>query len=408
MNPLQQIAPTVPKPALRQLTLALAKELRRAGAPAHRVEDQMAAFADAVGSDLRVFVFPGAILCSVRARTAVLDVHPGPPDLDRLSTLEELADEVASGRATPEEALLHLEDIEKDPRPFGPFATLLAFAIASATAVPFFGGGANEALAALLVGGVSGVLTQVLGGRAHATHLIEVAAAAIGAFLLAGIARVVPLVGEAALICGLIVLLPGFSLTTALTELATRHRVSGTSGLAAGGLVLMQLGFGVALGSTLAAHAFGPTTFAAVTATPLPAALYPVAVTGVALAFGALLQARPHHLPQVLGATILALSTLELARPVLGGELAGGVAALAVTVAANSASRHLEQPSAVWQLPGILILVPGSIGFRSVTALLDHDVLAGVEGAFGTALAAMALVGGSLLGSALVPPRKAL
>jgi uncharacterized membrane protein YjjB (DUF3815 family) len=59
-------------------------------------------------------------------------------------------------------------------------------------------------------------------------------------------------------------------------------------------------------------------------------------------------------------------------------------------------------------VPGLLVLVPGSLGFRSVLALLDNDVLAGVRGAFDMVLVAIALASGILLATLVLPPKRAL
>jgi uncharacterized membrane protein YjjB (DUF3815 family) len=59
-------------------------------------------------------------------------------------------------------------------------------------------------------------------------------------------------------------------------------------------------------------------------------------------------------------------------------------------------------------VPGILFLVPGSVGFRSFASLLESDVVSGVETAFRMALVAIALVAGLLVANVVVPPRKAL
>lgn len=55
-----------------------------------------------------------------------------------------------------------------------------------------------------------------------------------------------------------------------------------------------------------------------------------------------------------------------------------------------------------------MVLVPGSIGFRSMESLLARDVLAGVDTAFSMLMVAVALVAGLLFANALVQPRKAL
>jgi uncharacterized membrane protein YjjB (DUF3815 family) len=58
--------------------------------------------------------------------------------------------------------------------------------------------------------------------------------------------------------------------------------------------------------------------------------------------------------------------------------------------------------------PGILLLVPGSLGFRSLTSFLDDQALLGTEWAFQTGLVAVALVGGLLAANVVLPPRRVL
>ena len=54
------------------------------------------------------------------------------------------------------------------------------------------------------------------------------------------------------------------------------------------------------------------------------------------------------------------------------------------------------------------MLVPGSIGYRSLASFLADDVLSGVETAFRMALVAISLVGGLLLANVLFTPRRSL
>jgi len=373
----------------------LAVAMRSRSAPAHRVEDNLHDFAEATDLKVLFHVLPGAVLASHRW-TEVLEVAPGPPDLAGLDALESCSQAVVLGQISPLEGLRQIEKLDARGPYYGQGLTLLGFAAASATAVSFFGGGLLEMIASGAIGTLCGLLIS--------WRLAEVLVTCVGTFGLAIAAHYVPIAGDVALVTGIIVLLPGFALTTALTELATRHLISGTSGVAAATLTLLQLGFGVALGSRLAELVVGPVVWSTEPVL-LPGWVEPVALVGAALSFGILLQARARHLPHVLGACGVALYATHAATPILGPELAGGAGAFGVTICANAASRGFNQPAAVWQVPGILLLVPGSVGFRSVTALLQHDVLGGVEAAFSTLLGAIALVGGSLAGAALVRPR---
>jgi uncharacterized membrane protein YjjB (DUF3815 family) len=71
-------------------------------------------------------------------------------------------------------------------------------------------------------------------------------------------------------------------------------------------------------------------------------------------------------------------------------------------------ARTFNRPAAVPLVPGIMLLVPGSIGFGSLSRFIERDVVYAVETAFSMGLVGVALVTGLLLANLIVPPRKAL
>ena len=56
----------------------------------------------------------------------------------------------------------------------------------------------------------------------------------------------------------------------------------------------------------------------------------------------------------------------------------------------------------------VLLLVPGSMGFRGMASLLGHDTLSGVETVFAMFVVATAIVAGILIANAVVSPRRSL
>jgi uncharacterized membrane protein YjjB (DUF3815 family) len=92
----------------------------------------------------------------------------------------------------------------------------------------------------------------------------------------------------------------------------------------------------------------------------------------------------------------------------MGVEVGSFLGALAVGCGSNLYARLCNRPAMVPLAPGMIILVPGSLGYRSLSALLDQQTLQGVEYAFGTMIVAMSLVGGLLASNALLPPRRIL
>jgi uncharacterized membrane protein YjjB (DUF3815 family) len=85
-------------------------------------------------------------------------------------------------------------------------------------------------------------------------------------------------------------------------------------------------------------------------------------------------------------------------------ELSAFVGAFAVAVAANLYARLRRRPAAVMRTPGLLLLVPGSLGFRGLTTALQQDFSAGSQFAFRMLLVGGALVAGLLVANVLVPP----
>jgi uncharacterized membrane protein YjjB (DUF3815 family) len=68
----------------------------------------------------------------------------------------------------------------------------------------------------------------------------------------------------------------------------------------------------------------------------------------------------------------------------------------------------LQRPAQVVLVPAVLLLVPGSLGFRGMNAMLARDTVSGVDTMFAMFISATALVGGLLLANAIVSPRRVL
>jgi uncharacterized membrane protein YjjB (DUF3815 family) len=119
-------------------------------------------------------------------------------------------------------------------------------------------------------------------------------------------------------------------------------------------------------------------------------------------------QARPRDTGWILIASIAALAGSNVGAWLLGAELGPLAGAFVVTAGGNLYARLLDRPARVVIVPGLLLLVPGALGFQSVSFLLERDAIAGVSSAFGMVLAATALAAGVLFATLCVPPRKIL
>ena len=397
-----------PMPAVA-FTLRLGQALHRYGTPAHQLEEQMRLVSQRLGLEARFFSTPTSIFASFgppeALRTSLIRVEPGELDLGRLAHLDALANSVIRGELSPEEGAERVEAVLSEPPRYGNALHLLCWALAASGAALLFGGGLREM-------GVAAVISLLIGGldlwtrRQPSTVWVLEPVAAILSSALAVVAAsfVGPLSVQIVTLAGLIVLLPGLSLTVAINELATRNLISGTSRLTGAALVFLELGFGVALGTRLTELLPLPAKLGPVPA--LPAWTEPLALVLMLFGVSILFRARPRDWGWIALAGTLAYEGSRLGAQVLGPQLGAFLGALTVGLVTNLLARARNRPAVITLVPAIMLLVPGSIGFRSMESLLARDVLAGVDTAFSMLMVAVALVAGLLFANALYQPRK--
>jgi uncharacterized membrane protein YjjB (DUF3815 family) len=223
------------------------------------------------------------------------------------------------------------------------------------------------------------------------------------AFALDGVLRTKS--GYATSLAGLVILLPGLTFTVALTELSTRHLSSGTARLSGALVVFLGLGFGLALGAKAGAplgdllRDTWPALAQFSSRAVLPAWSEWLALLIAPLAFTVLLNGPPRDAPLIVIACAAAYLTSKFAGASVGEELGAFLGAFVVSAGSNVLARVKRRVAMVTQVPGLLILVPGSIGFRSVTSLLGQEVETGIATAFRVAIVGISLAAGILAGN---------
>ena len=75
---------------------------------------------------------------------------------------------------------------------------------------------------------------------------------------------------------------------------------------------------------------------------------------------------------------------------------------------ANVYARYAQRPGAVIREPGILLLVPGSVGFRSVSFLMERDTTLSLDTGLLLVTLLVSLVAGLMFGDLLISPRRSL
>jgi uncharacterized membrane protein YjjP (DUF1212 family) len=381
--------------------MKLARALHTYGMPSHRLEVALQQLSEHMRMESQFVVTPTSISGSVgppeAARTTLVRLDPGRVNLEKQSELHHLIGDVCARRLTLEQGGERLDRLLARPPQYGPLATVAAFGLASASAAAFFDGGRAEAATAGVIGLLMGLLVQAA-ARAPRFAMVMPGAAGVAAVLITSLmqATLGPMVGFIPTLAGLIILIPGLGLTIAVNELAHGHLVSGTARLGGALMTFLQIGFGVALGSKLASW-----LEVAVRDRPesLPLWALPLALGVSALAMTVLFRARPRDLPFVLLAAAVSFTTSRLATLALGPELGVLLGAWLLGMVGHLLGRWRNEPSALAILPGMLLLVPGGLGFTSLSSLLANDVVSGIQAGFTMLLIALSLVTGLMLAS---------
>ena len=388
----------------------MGRALHRAGFSASRLERAMARLAEKLGLPLpQIFSTPTAIYAAFGSlsdqRTHLLRVEPGSVSLNHLTRLDKVLVDVVGGTMSPEAGLARIDEIEASPPPYGSVLLVTAFALTSGAVARFLGGGLREIGVGVVIGVVTGLLA-LLATRVKPLGDVYEPVAACTASFIAGILSVfwMPFATTTATLAGLIVLIPGFMLTIAIRELSTRHLASGTARLAGAGITFLGIIFGVALGNRLALVVAGPPQLAQIQ--PLPEWTFFLSAVLAGLAFTVILKAELRDAPWVVLAGLLAVLAGRLGAQALGLELGAFVGASVVGIASNLFSRLRDRASVVMLVPGTLMLVPGTIGFNSLSSLLDAQVVPAVQTAFRMTLTASALVAGLLFADIVSPERR--
>jgi len=398
---------------IHRFLVTAARLLHRHGTPAHRTEATLIACAAALGQRLQVFAGPTSVDLAFggrRQRTHLIRADAGEAELGRLVDLDAVISAVRRGELSPRAGRRALRKVASAPPPFGPASIVAAFALASAGAARFFSGNLAEIGLSFVLGLGLGLLAISASERVGLGRVFAPLAAFLAALASLTAEALAPGIrAQVTTMAALIVLIPGLSLTLAMTELATRHLVSGTARLAGSLTVFATMAFGVAIASALLGSLAGsidasvelPPALLA----PLPPWTRVLALVLAPLGFGVLFQARLADFPAIAATGVvgaeLAHHVARTVDPVVGA-FAG---ALVVGLAANTYAAWRRLPAAVILLPSLLLLVPGSLGFRSVTSFLAQDVLAAMDVGFRMILLAVALVAGVLVANTIVLPR---
>ena len=403
--------------ALEQTTPFLARTaelLHRYGTPSYRLERVMQKVAENIGVTATVLYTPTALVMSIRRgrceRTLLRRVTSGDVDVSKLLAFDQVLDQLASGQLAPDAALQQLEAAAEARPAFSAAVTTIAAGVACGSVAVIFGGGLYEIVTATLLGLVIAGLSMLSGPLSGESGLLEpVAGFSVAVLALLTAQYIVPLDDRLVTLAALILPVPGLTLTVALTELTLGHLSSGSARLAGAGVRLITLVMGVALAWNIMPDGMHPPGWAPyVVGRPIAEWSLWIALALAPAAFGVLFRVPASQWPYVFLVSIGGFLTNQTLDASLAPAVGSFCGALVVGCGSNLYARWKNRPAMTLQTPGLLILVPGSLGYRSLTALLESETIRGIELAFAMVLAAGSLVGGLLVANLCLPPKRIL
>ncbi|HZZ66219.1 MAG TPA: threonine/serine exporter family protein [Candidatus Baltobacteraceae bacterium] len=386
----------------------LARELHRAGVASDQLERTIVPIAQTLGLQVEIFALPTNITIAIgpqyEQHIIMLRLSPGRPNLRKLALLNEIFDELQSRRTTLARAIAQLRDIDRICPPPPAASWIVALGCIAVGVAILLGGGKSELIVAALIGLATGVLSYFTTRNPVMNRLYEVFAAFCATMIVAVFSHyVAPVNLYVSIVAGVVVLLPGYSLTLALHELANGDLIAGTARLGRVLVVLLALACGTFLGLALLGPNFS-TAAPALAHRPFSAPYWAAAVVLLSIGLSVDLDARVRDFAWVFLASALALgSTLFFSR-LPTHNVTPFLSALVCGLVANGGARFLRVPQPVLLVPGITVLVPGSLSYESLLSIVssrNYDIAFAM--AVNAVIAAILIVAGLLLSQLLVP-----
>lgn len=411
----------VPTSALYAARIAfiveLATQLHAYGTTSQRLEGAIVSVARSLGLACEPWSNPTGLILTFSDpqrppgdsdTTRVIRLPPGDTDLYRLCEADRITEQVVAGQLDISEGHAALRALQRDFSVRGHLHKVMGFGLAAAGVAGLLRLPWLDIAAAGLIGVVVGLLDWFAGKRPQLKEAGEAVAAIVASTIAIAVAAYVgPLNLNTVVIASVIVLLPGLALTNAFSELTSQHLLSGTARFAGAVATLLKLTVGAMIAFTVA-HILGidPQVRAS---QPQPDWVEMVSVLVAAYAFAVLFRANRRDYLLVMAAAITGYTVSRLAGAAFGSPVGVFLSALLITVAGNGYARWRNRPGAVIRVPGIIMLVPGSISLRSLLVMIQQqDVDAGGAHVMIVVNVLMALIAGLLIGNLMLPARRNL
>lgn len=390
--------------------LRLARALIKFGAPSHRLEEAIDHTAKTLELNLQCVYLPNMMIVAFTdyethtSETHLLKFSAG-LNMYKFSQVHKILKMVTHSSMPVEEAIMKLDAINMEKDLYPRWAKLLTYSLASfCTAPMFYKGNWVDAGVSLLIGTLVGLMGWLSEKVPSYAHICEITMSVVVAFVAEALHNHV--CRSSVKMAGIVMLLPGYTITSSLLELSSRHMISGSVRLFYAIIYSLMLGYGLTIGASLW-NLIDPSSNPAAVTGACPESLDPkwniLFVPIFALTLNIWLKAHPR---QWVLATILSIIgyVISYATATWAGaktEVSSALAAFAIGFCGNVYQRMTHQLTFQAVVCAVFFLVPGSLGLKGAMAWFTDDMVGGVNFALQMVITAIAISVG-LFASALV------
>ena len=385
--------------------LICAKALHESGLPAHRLERMLEIASLKMGLKADFFISPGSVFASFNVGSQIVThlkkVGEASLHLEKIDRIESLLNDVSNSKISIESGIQQLENIQTSATNYNVWITTLFFGISTGSAACVFGGGILEIVCSFIIGiGINGLFSFVRVFPRIEKLIVFIAA--FYAFVIASVfnSLFIGFNKEVATICGLILLIPGFSFTVAITEMVNNHLISGLSKFTHSFVIFVMLALGIGVADKLM-HVMLITT-PKISAFILPSWSIAIALIGVPVGFIVLLKAKRSDALWISFACWMSYIMFSFTSSFVDAPIAVFLSSVLLGFASNLFAKIKKRNSAIMLVPGMILLVPGSLGFFSISNLLQSNIVEGIEIALKMLTTSMALVMGIIVSDVLL------
>ncbi len=391
--------------------LQMGRYLHKYGTNAPRIESALTKISSSLGMKGNFFSTPTYLSISIDDKEEQvvrhLRVNPGEVDLNKLCAVDEIAELVCDNKMNASDAIDRLNLVEKSAGLYANVLTVLAFGLTSLALAVLFGGGVIDVSFSFMMGMLVGILNHISKTQQKISEIFEFLAA-FSCTILTYFFKVKfgVLHFQIVVMSSLIVIIPGLNLTIAMTELAAKNLVSGTARLMGALVDFFKISFGVMLGHQLGKLLLGP--LGSDYAQTLSEYWHWPALFIGSISFTIIFNARPKDFIWIFVSGLLAIVTIKISKFGLPNEFAIFFAGMAVGIGSNTFARVFNRPAMLPLLPGIIFLVPGSIGFKGINLIFQTHYIQGLGDGLKMLIVAMTIVAGLFFANVFVNPRRSL